>query len=85
MVPCTGAVGKPRLVIKHAVPVREERTYAVTVKNAGTASAVGYLLKVIRPGRDLIVRINRVAPGRSTKVNVVSRSGRPGLRLLPPG
>jgi hypothetical protein len=84
-VPCTGAIGKPRLVVKRAVPVRKGRAYAVTVENAGTASAAGYRLKVIRSGRDLIVRIDRLAPGRTATIRVATRSGRPGFRLLPPG
>jgi hypothetical protein len=84
-VPCTGATGKPRLVVKRAVPVRKGRAYAVTVRNAGTASAIGYRLKAVRPGRDLTVGLRKLAPGRAVTVRVAARSGRPGIRLLPPG
>ena len=84
VVPCAGAVGKPRLRIQRAVPVRRGAVYAVKVRNTGTASATGYRLRVLLLGPDRTIALKRLRPGAATTLTVPTRGNKPRLRLLPP-
>jgi hypothetical protein len=84
-VPCSGAAGTPKLRVERSVKVRRGAALRVTVRNRGTASAVGYRLKALLPGRDRIVRLKRLRPGAATAITVPARGTPPRVRILSPG